>query len=117
MTTYYCSMLSFNSLDAFEGMLLFDIPYNLMTYDYTNIDKSKSLFNLYYTNRIKELTDNNLTILEVEIYLTKEDIEALDFTQPIYVENEDGNTYFKLLEVNYNNNTLLSKCKLQKIIV
>lgn len=113
----YCSMLSFNTLDSFEGMLLFDIPYNLMTYDFTAINKSKSLFNLYYTNRIKELTDNNLTILEVEIYLTKEDIEELDFTKPIYVENEDGNTYFKLLEVNYNNNTLLSKCKLQKIIV
>ncbi len=113
----YCSMLSFNSLDAFEGMLLFDIPYNLMTYDYTNIDKSKSLFNLHYTNRIKELTDNNLTILEVEIFLTKEDIEQLDFTKPIYIENEDGNAYFKLLEVNYNNNTLLSKCKLQKITI
>lgn len=113
----YCSMLSFNSLDAFEGMLLFDIPFSLMTYDYTNVNKSKSLFNLYYTNRIKELTDNNLTVLEVEIYLTKEDIEELDFTIPIYVENQDGNTYFKLLEVNYNNNTLLSKCKLQKITI
>ncbi|WP_313268731.1 hypothetical protein [Sphingobacterium sp.] len=113
----YCSMLSFNTLDAFEGMLLFDVPFNLMTYDYTNINKSKSLFNLYYTNRIKELTDNNLTILEVEIFLTKEDIEELDFTKPIYVENEDGNAYFKLLEVNYNNNTLLSKCKLQKITI
>ncbi len=113
----YCSMLSFNTLDEFQGMLLFDIPYNLMTYDYTTIDKSKSLFNLYYTNRIKELTDNDLTVLEVEIYLTKEDIEELDFTKPVYVENEDGNAYFKLLEVNYNNNTLMSKCKLQKITV
>jgi len=113
----YCSMLSFNTLDEFQGMLLFDIPYNLMTYDYTTIDKSKSLFNLYYTNRIKELTDNDLTMLEVEIYLTKEDIEELDFTKPVYVENEDGNAYFKLLEVNYNNNTLMSKCKLQKITV
>lgn len=63
------------------------------------------------------MTDNNLTILEVEIFLTKEDIEELDFTKPIYVENEDGNAYFKLLEVNYNNNTLLSKCKLQKITI
>lgn len=113
----YCSMLNFNTLDQFESMLLFDVPFNLMTYDYTNIDKSKSLFNQYYTNRIKELTDNNLTVLEVEIYLTKEDIEELDFTKPIYVENEDGNTYFKLLEVNYNNNTLMSKCKLQKITI
>ncbi|APU96563.1 hypothetical protein BV902_09540 [Sphingobacterium sp. B29] len=88
-----------------------------MTYDFTAINKSKSLFNLYYTNRIKELIDNNLTVLEVEIYLTKEEVEELDFTKPIYVENEDGNTYFKLLEVNYSNNTLLSKCKLQKIII
>ncbi|MDF2948009.1 MAG: hypothetical protein K0R07_19 [Sedimentibacter sp.] len=113
----YCSMLKWNVSDVFEGMLLFDIPFNLMTYDFTAINKSKSLFYLYYTNRIKELTDNNLTVLEVEIYLRKEDIEQLDFTKPIYVENEDGNTYFKLLEVNYNNNTLLSKCKLQKITV
>jgi len=113
----YCSMLSFNSSDVFEGMLLFDVPFNLMTYDFTAINKSKSLFTLYYTNRIKELTDNNLTVLEVEIYLTKEDIEELDFTKPVYVENEDGNAYFKLLEVNYNNNTLLSKCKLQKITI
>ncbi|MGB3108334.1 MULTISPECIES: hypothetical protein [Sphingobacterium] len=52
------------------------------------------MFNLYYTNRIKELIDNNLTVLEVEIYLTKEEVEELDFTKPIYVENEDGNTYF-----------------------
>lgn len=116
-TYNYCSMLKWSASDVFEGMLLFDIPFNLMTYDFTAINKSKSLFNLYYTNRIKELTDNNLTILEVEIYLTKEDIEELDFTKPIYIENEDGNAYFKLLEVNYNNNTLLSKCKLQKIIV
>ncbi len=65
-----------------------------MTYDFTAINKSKSLFNLYYTNRIKELIDNNLTVLEVEIYLTKEEVEELDFTKPIYVENEDGNTYF-----------------------
>jgi len=113
----YCSMFDFNTVEEFKGMLLFDIPYNLMTYDYTNIDKSKSLFNQYYTNRIKELTDNNLTVLEVEIFLTKEDIEELDFQRPIYVENEDGNAYFKLLEVNYNNNTLLSKCKLQKITI
>ena len=113
----YCSMLSFNTSDVFEGMILFDIPYNLMTYDYTTIDKSKSLFNLYYKNRVKELTDNNLTVLEVEIFLTKEDIEELDFTRPIYIENEDGNAYFKLLEINYNNNTLLSKCKLQKITI
>lgn len=116
-TYNYCSMLKWSASDVFEGMLLFDIPFNLMTYDFTAINKSKSLFNLYYTNRIKELTDNNLTVLEVEIYLTKEDIEQLDFTKPIYIENEDGNAYFKLLEVNYNNNTLLSKCKLQKIIV
>lgn len=113
----YCSMFDFNTVEEFKGMLLFDIPYNLMTVDYINIDKSKSLFNLYYTNRIKELTDSNLTVLETEIYLTKEDIEELDFKKPIYVENEDGNAYFKLLEVNYNNNTLLSKCKLQKITI
>lgn len=75
--------------------------------------------NLYsnYQNLIKELNDPNFLTVEFDMLLNEVDISNLDFKKPIYISTPNGDSYFKLLEVNYFNSGELSNVKLQKIIV
>lgn len=72
-------------------------------------------YDAYYSNQISELTDLNNVLLEVKAMLTETDISNLDLRVPIYLQNQYGNAYYKILEVQYQNRLETSTLKLQKI--
>lgn len=112
----FCSM--YRVVDGvLTDTLVFDIPYELFTRDYVDNNRSITLYTKYHSEQIKELINSNLTIMELEGYLNENDINALDFSRPIYIENQYGNSYWKLIDVNYKNAKVRSKIKLQKIVI
>lgn len=118
MTTYnYCSMFSIGGNNLVDDSLVFSEPQDFKPTEYIEYGFDFSLFAKYHENQIKHITDPNLMVLEISAYLNENDISILDFQKPIYLENKDGNSLWKLLEVNYKNSLTPSKIKLQKITV
>ncbi len=72
-------------------------------------------YDAYYSSQIHELTDLNNVLLEVKAMLTETDISNLDLRVPIFIQNQYGNAYYKILEVDYQNRNEPSTLKLQKI--
>ena len=80
---------------------------------YLNVKNSYS----NYMNQIKELVNPNVTYLTCEAFLNEIDINNLELSQPVYIDfGEFGNSYWKVLKVDYKNNSTTSTIELQKII-
>jgi hypothetical protein len=87
---------------------------------YFSVDGNKLLncpnaYDSYYSNQIDELTDLNNVLLDVSVMLTENDISNLDLRVPIFIQNQYGNAYYKVLSVDYQNRNQPSTLKLQKI--
>lgn len=81
------------------------------------ISSNLFLYNKYHQTQIRELTDINLTTINLSIYLSEADINSLDFRNPIYLQSPYGSAYFKLLKVEYSNSNTKSTVTLQKIVL
>lgn len=74
-------------------------------------------YDAYYSNQLRELTDLNNALLEVKANISETDVSNLNLRQPIFIQNQYGNAYYKVLEVDYQNRNEPSTLKLQKINV
>jgi len=73
-------------------------------------------YNDYYINQITDLINPDVTYMEVQAYLTENDISNLDLKVPVYINTGLFNgAYFKVLKVEYTGNKNISKVSLQKI--
>src|SRR5690606_10287144 len=113
----YCSMFRVDQFtDNITDTLLFDLPLEYLTTDNITENDSITIYSKYHKRQIQDLTDNNLIIMECNIYLNENDISNLDFQIPIYIQTKYGNSYFKLLEVEYTNSNVASLVKMMKIV-
>ena len=75
-----------------------------------------NIYNNYYINQVTELTDLNLFTVQMEVRLTELDISNLDLSIPVYIDTgKYGAGYFKILELEYQNNQTTTTVTLQKI--
>jgi hypothetical protein len=84
-------------------------PVNDVIYDTPN------LFSNHYERQIKELTDTNNVIINCDVLLSESDISNLDLKVPIFIQNQYGNAYYKVLELEYSNRFETTTLKGQKI--
>ncbi|WP_316797319.1 DUF5977 domain-containing protein [Pedobacter agri] len=82
---------------------------------YKVIPEANSVFETFYELQIEEYNDSNTATIDVKALLNEIDISNLDFKKPLFIDSPNGSGYFKLLNVNYGNNTELSEITLQKI--
>lgn len=111
----HCSMVKLDSNNIIVDSLFFGVPKEYFTQEVL-ITNELSLVDKHHYNQLKELINPNLMIMEADIYLSENDISMLDFRVPIFIETQFGSAYWKLLELEYRNNTTTSKVKLQKIV-
>ena len=72
----------------------------------------------YYINQVSDLTNPNVSIIECNVRLNEIDIGNLDLKIPVFVDfGQFGHAYFKVISIEYDNNTSFSKCVLQKIVM
>ncbi|WP_166334602.1 hypothetical protein [Sphingobacterium chungjuense] len=100
-----------------DRTLLFDLPREYFTKDDIQTDDTTTLYTKYHQQQIRDLTDPNLIIFEAKAYLHESDISNLDMSKPIYLQSQYGNSYFKILEVEYINSVTPATIKLQKIVL
>lgn len=96
--------------------LLFGLPSEYFTTSDITDNYDITLYNKYHQLQISDLLDENIMIMEAKVNLTEDDINALDFRRPIFIESIYGNSYFKLLECEYSGSETLATVKLQPII-
>ena len=116
----YLHSSMFELADASKEMInsiLFGLPsqYYLFSQNVTD-DNSITLYEQYHQKQIMNLIDENIMIIEFQAFLNEMDISNLDFRIPIYIQTPYGNSYFKLLEVEYTNNKYPSTVKAMKIV-
>ncbi|WP_313235691.1 hypothetical protein [Sphingobacterium multivorum] len=112
----YSSMFCINQFtNQITDTLLFDLPLEYFTTDDITNNYDITQFEKYHRTQLNDLINSNLKILECNIYLNEADITQLDFQRPIFIQTKYGNSYFKLLEVEYTDNNSLSNVKLQSI--
>jgi hypothetical protein len=56
-------------------------------------------------------------MLELDVLLTPVDISNLSLKNPVLINGADGNAFYKILSVEYNNRFEPSTVQLQKIIL
>lgn len=81
----------------------------------TEIYGAVNAYQDFYSNQLGEMTNLNNYYVECSAWLNENDISNLDLKTPIFIQNEFGNAYYKILEVEYNNRFETSTLKLQKI--
>lgn len=96
--------------------LLFGIPREIRSSEAIT-NNTPTIYTRYYQKQLKELSDNNLIILECDGYLDGYDVNDLDLRTPIFIQSRFGSSYFKILEITYRNADTPSSFKLQKIII
>lgn len=101
---------------------LFNLQFGLPKEVFFNIPSGDTIFNLptlfttFYENQLLELNDDNVANYEADVLLNEVDISNLDLRRPVYLQNEFGSSYFKILSVNYSGSKETSDVKLQKIV-
>ncbi len=80
-----------------------------------SIYDTPNLYSRFYDAQIKELTDLNNVLFQANCLLSEVDISNLDMRNPIFIDTPDGNTYLKILEVDYSNRLDTSTVKFQKV--
>lgn len=98
-----------------KSILTFGLPTEFLTTEIVTND-AYTLYQRFHHQQLVELNNSNLMLLEGEFLLNENDVSMLDFTTPIYLETQFGGAHWKLLELEYRNNTTTSKVKLQKIV-
>lgn len=68
-----------------------------------------------YQKQLQELSHADNVTVECNILLNETDISNLDLKIPVWIDTPNGNAYFKVISVEYSNNTEPSFVKLQKI--
>lgn len=84
--------------------------------DIPTTETNKFLYARFHSTQMLELVNDNLVTMDVSVYLNEDDIYRLDFRVPIYIQTPNGGAYFKLLKVDYTNNSTKAKVLLQKIV-
>lgn len=113
----YCSMFYLDeNTDIITDTLLFDLPNEYYTTDDITDNYDITLYNKYHKQQLTSLLDDNIMIMDCKVYLNPTDINNIDFSIPIFIQTRYGNSYFKLLEVQYSNSSLFSDVRLQRII-
>jgi hypothetical protein len=75
-------------------------------------------YHTYYSNKITELTNPNLFLVECKVLLNELDIANLDLKIPVFVDlGQYGHSYFKILKLEYINNYTPAEVLLQKIVL
>lgn len=121
LSTYnHSSMFRYDPLNNnITDTLLFDLPlrYYTNTQDVTD-DYSITKYERYHKEQLRTLVDDNIMIIEFQAYLTETDIATINqtFQHPVFIQTPFGNSYFKLLEVEYTNNRYPSTVKAMKIV-
>lgn len=82
---------------------------------YKSIPDSKSIFQDFYQKQIEEYNNANTATIEVSGYLNEIDISNLNFKKPIFIDAPNGTGYYKLLNLDYGNNSEPTDITLQKI--
>ena len=75
-------------------------------------------FSNYYIGQVTDLTNPNVTYIDADVYLNEIDITNINLRTPVFVDlGELGHSYFKVLNVEYENNKTTSRVSLQKIVI
>lgn len=82
---------------------------------YTYTDEPNYIYPIYYRNQITEYNDSNTVTIDAKVLLNEIDISNLSFKKSIYFDTPTGDGFFKLLSVNYGDNSTLSDVTFQKI--
>ena len=113
----YCSMFYLNpNTDIITDTLLFDLPLEFYTTDDITDNYDIMLYNKYHSQQLTSLLDDNIMVMNCKVNLNESDINNIDFSVPIFIQTRYGNSYFKLLEVEYANSSVFSNVRLQRII-
>ncbi len=96
---------------------LFDLPREYCVSEGIERDEGTALYNHYHSQQIRDLIDDNLIVMECKGYLTENDINTLDLFKPIFLQSNYGNSYFKILEIEYTNSHEPANIKLPKILI
>ena len=113
--SHYYLQDGINNVTPIED-LNFGLPRELYIDATTAYTSTSTAYQNYFKNQISELTNPNVQFLECKVYLNEIDIANLDLSVPVFINmNEMGNAYFKVLNVEYENNNTTSKVTLQKI--
>ena len=116
LNTYQYSSMFLKENNQITDTLLFDLPKEYYISDDIIDDYSITQYNKYYKEQIQTLLNDNILFAEFSAYLNETDIANLDFSIPIFIQTKFGNSYFKLLEVEYSNHYTPSTIKLMKIV-
>ncbi|TWR26905.1 hypothetical protein FPZ42_07675 [Mucilaginibacter achroorhodeus] len=74
-----------------------------------------NLFTNHYDRQLQEITDTNNVIINCDVLFNESNISNLDLKTPIFIHNQYGNAYYKILELEYTNRFETSSLKAQKI--
>lgn len=102
--------------DIITDTLLFDLPNEFYTTDDITDNYDITLYNKYHKQQLTSLLNDNIMVMDCKVYLNESDINNIDFSIPIFIQTRYGNSYFKLLEVEYANSSVFSNVRLQRII-
>ncbi|WP_185216315.1 hypothetical protein [Sphingobacterium mizutaii] len=120
LSTYqYSSMFNVNPLsNEINETLLFELPQLYFTDTDKPNNYSIGLYERYHKQQLNNIIDNNIHIAEFTAYLNETDISDISntFQKPIFIQSRYGNSYYKLLEVEYINSNTASRIKLMKIV-
>lgn len=83
--------------------------------DVDMLDDTPNAYQAYYQNQIRELTNANMVLLESKVLLSESDISNLDLRTPVFINNQYGNAYYKVIEIDYTNRLETSTVKMQKV--
>jgi hypothetical protein len=76
-----------------------------------------NLYSEFYIGQVSELTNPNISTVVCEVKLTENEIGSLDFRVPVFIDTGSiGDSYFKILSIDYSNNKRTSTVTLQKIV-
>lgn len=93
--------------------LSFDVPFEIYwTMDQNNYT-TNNIYNTYFYRMFNEITDQDSKLVELEVYLTAQDINNINFAKRIFIDNN----YFilnKIIDAD-RANTNLVKCELLKL--
>ncbi|MET0462294.1 MAG: hypothetical protein ABW007_04045 [Chitinophagaceae bacterium] len=80
------------------------------------IEQCPTAYQQSYLGQVSDLTNPNTRYFECYVMLNENDINALDFKTPVFIDTgEFGNAYFRVLSIEYEGKGVSSRVELMKI--
>ena len=96
-------------------VMQFGLPRKLYFPEGINYVLVPNLYKNYHQNQTTDLTSEDLYTIECKMMLNNVDIANFDFRIPVYLTTDIGNSYYKVLEIDWKDYKTPATVKLQAI--